>query len=125
MSHCAPFMLMSEIIILFPFLRDPKVKRNFCRKCSTAFIPNLSCDIEVVQRPKEYSYVNCKCRTCGVTRNYILNSNHKLWESNPEFILEIYKDLQGKSGKSKMEIEVSDETTKGFESLVPSSSLSI
>lgn len=109
------------------FHSDPKVKRNFCRKCSTAFTPNQSCDIEIVQArsSKEFPYVNCVCKTCGTTRKYILNPSHKLWETNPEFILKIYEELRTTSSGNEMEVQVETSCYRGNINVgsVPSSSV--
>lgn len=108
--------------MFYIFHSDPKVKRNFCRKCSTAFTPNKSCDIEIVQKPKEHPYVNCICKTCGVTRKYILNPSHKLWGSNPGFILEIYETLSKESSEMQVESSPSDDCKRMTGISIPSTS---
>ncbi|XP_059222738.1 uncharacterized protein LOC131996800 [Stomoxys calcitrans] len=79
---------------------EPSIKRTLCKRCSLAQQPSITSEI-LVRKGKttniyptssidESSELICKCKLCGHSKKFVVNSSYKFWlENKDESVAEV------------------------------------
>lgn len=104
-----------------PFYRDPNIKRDFCKRCSLAQKPAVTCDLSAKSLRKkrrklkrlehldEDVQIQLYCKLCGYQKNFNVNEDYKFWLENPESVAEVCV-IKTEENQNKKADDLSDKT---------------
>ncbi|XP_075708911.1 ribonuclease P protein subunit p21 isoform X1 [Rhinoderma darwinii] len=67
--------------------QDPSIKRTICKRCSSLLLSGVTCTVRLRKR-RGQRLTLVRCLSCGHTKRFLNNPNHKLWSEQPEALLE-------------------------------------
>ncbi|KAM9480367.1 ribonuclease P protein subunit p21-like [Salvelinus alpinus] len=83
--------------------QDPAVKRALCKKCCSLLVPGVT----ATARQRRIKYRNrmtvLQCLSCGQSKRFLNNPEHRLWVDQPEAQLE--NQSQPEQGHSTKELQ--------------------
>ncbi|KAM9321655.1 ribonuclease P protein subunit p21-like [Gastrophryne carolinensis] len=82
--YCHTEKMISKRLVL---RQDPSIKRTICKRCSSLLLPGITCTVRQRKRRGQRRTV-VRCLSCGLTKHFLSDPNHKLWCDQPEALLE-------------------------------------
>ncbi|XP_036378265.1 ribonuclease P protein subunit p21 isoform X2 [Megalops cyprinoides] len=83
--------------------QDPSVKRTMCKKCYSLLVPGVTATVRQRKSRKRECRTLVRCLSCGQTRRFLNDPEHRLWVDQPEAQLE--NQTQTEQGPSSKETE--------------------
>ncbi|KAG9492395.1 ribonuclease P protein subunit p21 [Eleutherodactylus coqui] len=82
--YCHTEKTISKRLVL---RQDPSIKRTICKRCSSLLLSGITCTVRQ-RKSRGQRLTLVRCLSCGLTKRFLNNPNHKLWSEQPEALLE-------------------------------------
>ncbi|XP_032381974.1 ribonuclease P protein subunit p21 [Etheostoma spectabile] len=71
--------------------QDPSVKRSLCKKCCSLLIPGVTASTRQRRKNSRTRFTVVRCLSCGQSKTFLNDPDHRLWVDQPEAQLEQQK----------------------------------
>ncbi|KPP61732.1 hypothetical protein Z043_120139 [Scleropages formosus] len=83
--YCFTQKTVSKRLVL---RQDPSVKRTICKKCCSLLVPGVTATVRQRRCSRRRRVTVVRCLSCGQTKRFLNNPEHRLWVDQPEAQLE-------------------------------------